>query len=91
MENKVYNLNNITNNQIKLIIETLLYASSVDINSSWYKNDIEEIIELAKNLRKITSDIPLKNVYVFEEKYTDSTTEKILEYFPELLYNKPNL
>jgi hypothetical protein len=91
MEEKVYNLNNLTHNQIKLIIETLLYAGSVDINSSWYKNDIEEIVELAIDLRKIASNIPLKNIYIFEEEYIDSTTKKILDYFPELLDNKPNL
>lgn len=91
MENEVYNLNNITHNQIKLIIETLLYAGSVDINSAWYKNDIEEIVELAMSLRKIASNIPLKNIYVFEEEYIDTTTKKILDYFPELLDNKPKL
>jgi hypothetical protein len=91
MKEEVYNLNNLTHNQIKLIIEALLYAGSVDVNSAWYKKDIEQIVDLAINLRKLASNIPLKEIYAFEEEYLDSTTNKILDYFPELLDNKPNL
>jgi len=91
MKEEVYNLNNLTHNQIKLIIEALLYAGSVDVNSAWYKKDIEQIVDLAINLRKLANNIPLKEIYAFEEEYLDSTTKKILDYFPELLDNKPNL
>jgi hypothetical protein len=91
MTEKVYNLNNLTQNQIKLILEALLYAGSVDINSAWYKEEIENMVDLAIDIRKISSNIPLESIYAFEEEYFDSTTKKIVEFFPEILYNKPNL
>lgn len=91
MIEKVYNLNNLTQNQIKMILEALLYAGSIDINSAWYKDDIEGMVDLAIVIRKISSNIPIERIYAFNEEYFDTTTKKIVEYFPEIIDNKPNL
>jgi hypothetical protein len=91
MDNKGYDLHNLTENQVKLILEALLFSCSVDVNSCWYKEEIEEMAELSISLRGLCSDIPLNNIYLCDEKYFDTTTEKIVEYFPELMDNKPNL
>jgi hypothetical protein len=89
MEEPLYNINNVTKSQIKLALESLLFAASVDVNSSWYKNELDKVLELALNLRQLIPDVALDNVYIVEGDYYDSSTEKIREYFPEIVTNKP--
>ena len=81
----------LTKNDLKLIVESLLYSASVDICSNWYKEDVYNMIELAKKIR-MTDQVPLENVYLVEasqtEGFRDENTENISKFFPELkIYN----
>lgn len=79
-------------NDLKLIVESLLYSASVDICANWYKEDVYNMVELAKKIR-MSVQVPLENVYLIEdsqvEGYRDEVTETISNFFPELkIYNK---
>lgn len=82
----------LSKNDLKLIVESLLYSASVDICANWYKEDVYKMVELAKKIR-MADQIPLENVYLIEdsqiEGYRDEVTENISNFFPELkIYNK---
>lgn len=91
MNHNKYQLN-LTEQQLKVVLESLLFHSSVDVNSRWCKDECETGIDLAQNLRKTYPSILTENLYVFKDTiYHDSTTEKIVDLFPETLENNPNL
>jgi hypothetical protein len=74
-------------NEIKLILETLLYSASVDVCANWYKEDLYKMIELAQKIRSKNSNIPLEDVYLIESnkiEYHDYITNDICESFPDL-------
>lgn len=83
---------NLTASQFKLILESLLFHSSVDINSRWSKTECEDAFDLIDSLRNQHPKILTDNLFVFnEEIYHDKITEKIVDLFPEIIENKPNL
>lgn len=91
MKTREYKLN-LTHSQLKLILESLLFHTSVDVNSRWCKNECDEGMKLAENLRNLYPKILTDNLFVFNETiYHDETTEKIVDLFPEVLENKPNI
>lgn len=82
----------LSKNELKLIVETLLYSASVDVCANWYKEDVYSMIELAKKIRS-KEKFALENIYIFEdspiESYRDEVTENISNNFPELkIYTK---
>jgi hypothetical protein len=74
---------------LKLIVETLLYSASVDVCANWYKEDVSSMVELAKKIRS-KEKVALENIYLFEKSqiglYRDEVTENILNNFPELKF-----
>ena len=92
MAGKLYNVNNLTENHLRIITEALLFASTVDVCGNWYRDDIESMIDLAKTVRSIIPEVSMKNVYVPDMKdgmYYDESTEQTVKYFPELTNNRP--
>ena len=81
---KTYSIDNLTEEQLRLITETLLFSSTVDVNANWYYENYEEMFKLALNVRKKYPNILLKNTYIIKEEYEDEFSEKLLDYFPEI-------
>ena len=81
---------NLTVEEYKLILESLLFACSVDVSAKWYEEDIEKFKSLCFRLRKIHPKILTENSkVVINEKsnleFYDDHTDEILQYFPEIL------
>ena len=73
--------------ELKYILESLLFSSSVDICADWYKEDISKMLEICKKLRLQYTNIPTENVYVSHienDILSEENTENILNFFPEL-------
>jgi hypothetical protein len=87
MTNKTYNLQSLSEDELKNILESLLFSSSVDVCASWYKENSLTSIELAKKIRLMFPEIVLENVYIYDDEkivLNDEFSKEILEYFPEL-------
>ncbi len=85
----------ISEEELKLILESLLFSSSVDVCADWYKEDVDKIIALSKKLRLEFPNVPTENVYVSHVEdfiYSEENTKHILDFFPELnIKNKEDL
>jgi hypothetical protein len=76
----------LTEQQVNLIIETLLFSSSVNIGAEWDETDLSSMIDTAKELKKISSKIELdKLVFYKEENYEDKWTKDLLKSFKKNL------
>lgn len=84
MKQKNYSIDNLTEEQLQLLAESLLFSSSVDVNANWYKENYKNLFEIALNVRKKYPNILLKNLFVLKNDLNDEFSEKILDYFPEL-------
>lgn len=83
---------NLTESEFKIVLESLLFHSSVDVNSRWCKDECDAGLELAENLRKSYPKILTENLYVFKDTtFHDISTEKIVDLFPETIENITNL
>ena len=74
---------------IKTILECILFASSVDVCASWYKEDTNKMLDLAERLRMNHTDIPIENVYISRfdnevQPFMDEQTQRIVDAFPEI-------
>lgn len=86
----------LTDEEIKIILECILFSSSVDISASWYKEDTDKMLQLAEKLRMQYTSIPVENVFISQlnelnEKFMDEQTEKIVELFPEIQNIEKNI
>ena len=65
--NKKYNLS-LTSKQINYIVETLLYAGSINIGADWSEEDSANIVDLAVKIKQKTSGVTLdlKNLTVYK-------------------------
>jgi hypothetical protein len=73
--------------ELKYILESLLFSSSIDICADWYKEDISKMVEICKKLRLQYTNIPTENLYISQIEnsvFSEENTEDILNYFPEL-------
>ena len=87
MINTRYSLNSLTKEEIENILESLLFASSVDVCANWYKENSIQFFELAKKIRLMFPDVVLENVYIYEnEKHdlNDEHSKDIIQIFPEI-------
>jgi hypothetical protein len=89
---KSYNINNLTEEQLRLIIEALLFSSSTTVNARWYSEEDEALKNMALNLRKEFPEVLTKNILIIEEKeYYDEFAPEIIDLFPEILEQMPVL
>jgi hypothetical protein len=94
--NQTYSISSLTREEVQTILESLLFASSVDICASFYKEESLAMFDVAKKIRKMFPEILLENVNITpivdengQEVYHDEHTETILGYFPEIqTYNE---
>ena len=83
---KSYNINNLTEEQLRLIIEALLFSASTTVNARWYSEEDETLKNMALNLRKEFPEVLMKNIFILKEKeYHDQFAENIVDYFPEIV------
>jgi hypothetical protein len=88
MESKI-NLS-LTQKEFSLILESLLFACSVDANADWDYDDIMALKDMALKFRVENPTIPVNRINVlkqFKEKteYNDLHTETLIKYFPEIV------
>lgn len=80
--------------EVKIVLESLLFASSVDVCANWYKDDIDSMIDLSKKIRLQHPKIPTESIYVTrvnEYGFDETQTDEIVSYFPELEINKEEI
>jgi len=81
---KTYSIKNLTEEQLRLVLESLLVASTAQVNASWYAEDYEKMFNLASDIRKDNSNILLENTFILKDDLADGFSEKLLDYFPEI-------
>lgn len=89
-----FNIDSLSQEEFKSIIEALLFASSVDIIANWYKDDALMFLNVAKKLRNKYPEVLLDSVYVYDEEkieLNDEHAKEILQYFPELINESSNI
>jgi hypothetical protein len=87
MNNTTYNINSLSKEDVSAILESLLFASSVDICAHWYKENSLKFLEVAQKIRKSFPEVLIENVYVYDDEkvvLNDEHTKDILQYFPEM-------
>lgn len=88
MKNKKYVLDNLEQNDLKLILESLLYSTSVDVCSDWDKEEILNILTLALKIRTRYPDVVTDNVILhghLENVYNDEHSATLPKYFPDII------
>jgi hypothetical protein len=84
---KVQNKLSLDAEELKTILECLLFSSSVDVCASWYKEDTEKMFELIQKIRNTFPNILAENVYISnfkEEQFCDEISNEIVKIFPEI-------
>ena len=96
MNNETYNIGSLTKEEVQTIVESLLFASSCDVGASFYKEESLQQFELAKKIRSYFPDVLLDNINVTKivdednnSLFHDEHTDKIVQYFPEILEEAP--
>ena len=87
MKNKKYTLDDLREEDIKLILESLLFSSSVDVCSYWDRNEMFKIIDLAVKIRKKYPTVITENVVLhgFDENcFFDQHSNQLPTLFPDL-------
>ena len=88
MENKTYNISNLSKEEIKLILESLLYTSSVDVTGNYDQSFCEKFYNIASSIRNKYPEIITENLEVFKNEkivFSDLITDKIIKLFPEVI------
>jgi hypothetical protein len=90
--NVTYSIHTLTEDEIRNILESLLFASSVDVCADWFKDDSLKSMEIAKKIRKMFPEVTLKNIYIYDgeekEQFNDDHSEDIMQFFPEIRKEK---
>jgi len=92
MNNTSYNIQSLSKSEVKNILESLLFAASVDVCADWFKENSIEALNIAKKIRLMFPDVTLENVYVYDsdekDKFNDEHTNEIIKFFPEIKKEK---
>lgn len=94
MSKKTYSINSLTENELKLILEALLFSSCVDVNAEWYKEDSLTLFDIANKIRSYFPDVVTEDVYIYEDdkkEYNDEHAVEVLKTFPEIKKTNKNL
>jgi hypothetical protein len=84
---KSYSIDNLSKKQFQLIIESLLFSTSCDINAKWYEDELNEMSGLVIGLRSNNPEVLTENIFVLKETEYEKYTQKLLDFFPEVLEN----
>jgi hypothetical protein len=80
----------LTEKEFSLIVESLLFACSVDANADWDYDDTMNLKDLALKFRVENPSIPVNRISVLKQlnektEYNDLHTEVLIKYFPEIV------
>lgn len=90
MKNKKYILDDLQEEDIKLVLESLLFSSSVDVCSSWDKDEMYKIIDLAVKIRTTYPDVVTESVVLHgieDDTFFDQHSNELPKFFPDLIKN----
>ena len=69
--------------EANMLLEALLFASSVNVGAEWNEKDITKMVSLSKKLkRQLNGSTKLDNIVFYqEENYEDSWTQSVFNFF----------
>jgi hypothetical protein len=73
----------IKQDEANILLEALLFASSVNVGADWTEKDITKMVSLSKKLRnQLNGSTKLSNIVFYqEENYEDSWTQSVFNFF----------
>ena len=73
--------------EANMLLEALLFASSVNVGADWSERDINKMVSLSKKLKiQLNGSTNLKNIVFYqEENYEDSWTQSVFNFFKDNL------
>lgn len=69
--------------EANMLLEALLFASSVNVGADWTEKDITKMVSLSKKLkRQLNGSTKLENIVFYqEENYEDKWTQSVFNFF----------
>jgi hypothetical protein len=73
----------IKQDEANMLLEALLFASSVNVGADWSEKDINKMVTLSKKLKnQLNGSTKLSNIVFYqEENYEDSWTQSVFNFF----------
>jgi hypothetical protein len=73
--------------EANMVIEALLFASSVNVGADWDEKDINKMISLSKKVKtELNGSTKLDNIVFYqEENYEDDWTQSVFSFFKDNL------
>jgi hypothetical protein len=71
--------------EANMVIEALLFASSVNVGADWNEKDINKMVSLSKKVKtELNGSTKLNNIVFYqEENYEDDWTQSVFNFFKE--------
>lgn len=69
--------------EANMLLEALLFASSVNVGADWTEKDINKMVTLSKKVkRQLNGSTNLENIVFYqEENYEDKWTQSVFNFF----------
>lgn len=69
--------------EANMVIEALLFASSVNVGADWDERDINKMVSLSKKVKtELNGSTKLSNIVFYqEENYEDDWTQSVFNFF----------
>jgi hypothetical protein len=69
--------------EANMLLEALLFASSVNVGADWTEKDITKMVSLSKKLkRQLNGSTNLENIVFYQEdNYEDKWTQSVFNFF----------
>lgn len=69
--------------EANMLLEALLFASSVNVGADWTEKDINKMVSLSKKLkRQLNGSTNLENIVFYQEdNYEDKWTQSVFNFF----------
>jgi hypothetical protein len=73
--------------EANMVIEALLFASSVNVGADWDEKDINKMVSLSKKVKtELNGSTKLNNIVFYqEENYEDDWTQSVFNFFKDYL------
>jgi hypothetical protein len=71
--------------EANMMIEALLFASSVNVGANWNEKDINKMVSLSKKVKtELNGSTKLNNIVFYqEENYEDDWTQSVFNFFKD--------
>ena len=71
--------------EANMVIEALLFASSVNVGADWKEKDINKMVSLSKKVKtELNGSTKLDNIVFYqEENYEDDWTQSVFNFFKD--------